>query len=91
MVCMTTNRKSRRATFSYFRSVKSIFRIHNEAVNIWSHILGAAAFTLALNFLYILSSKRRDIDNDSSTTDVVAVFMYFVSVIACFVFSFMQV
>jgi hypothetical protein len=82
---------ARRATFSYLRSLRSVFDIHNESVNIWSHILGAAAFLCTLSFLYLSFSRWGSSDDDENTADTTAVVTYFVSVIACFVLSFMQV
>lgn len=37
----------RRASPSHIASLRSIFRVHNETVNIWAHILGSLIFGLA--------------------------------------------
>ncbi|KAF0474621.1 putative hemolysin-III channel protein Izh2 [Gigaspora margarita] len=47
----------RRPTFSYFKCAESLFYVHNESVNIWSHLVGAIAF-IFLGFItydYVLS------------------------------------
>jgi adiponectin receptor len=79
---------TRRATFSYLRSLKSVFGVHNETVNIWSHILGTAAFFSITIGLY-LSSLRALEDEDGRRGDDAAIYVYFGSVIACFFLSFM--
>lgn len=43
---------------SYWRSFKSIFYLHNESVNIWSHLLGAGGFTVAGVFLHSVVAPR---------------------------------
>lgn len=43
----------RRPTFSYLKCIKSLFYLHNESVNIWSHLFGAILFaglSLATHF-----------------------------------------
>ncbi|XP_014551251.1 hypothetical protein COCVIDRAFT_61772, partial [Bipolaris victoriae FI3] len=75
--------KHRRATFSYQRSLRSVFQIHNETVNIWSHILGTAGFLYAMGALDLY---MRELDRHAK--DELAVLIYFISVIACFFFSF---
>jgi len=80
----------RRATNSYLRSLQSVFRIHNETVNIWSHIVGATVFLCAAVFLYLERKSKGYLDGHYSTNaDDVAVGIYFVCVIACFSLSFM--
>ncbi|CAG8632524.1 17034_t:CDS:2 [Gigaspora rosea] len=47
----------RRPTFSYLKCAESLFYVHNESVNIWSHLVGAIAF-IFLGFItydYVLS------------------------------------
>ncbi|EUC45080.1 hypothetical protein COCMIDRAFT_5660 [Bipolaris oryzae ATCC 44560] len=75
--------KHRRATFSYQRSLRSVFQIHNETVNIWSHIWGTAGFLYAMGALGLY---MRELDRHEQ--DELAVLIYFISVIACFFFSF---
>jgi predicted membrane channel-forming protein YqfA (hemolysin III family) len=71
---------SRKATASYIDSLKSVLRIHNETCNIWTHILAAVGFTTWLVIYYVYPHGDRD---------DIAVYIYFISVILCFVFSFM--
>ncbi|KAF2027976.1 Hly-III related protein, partial [Setomelanomma holmii] len=75
----------RKASSSYLGSLKSILRVHNETVNIWSHVLGALAFLTAAGTLYSMPYPSRPC---TQKADVLAIFIYFASVIACFVFSF---
>lgn len=80
----------RRSTNSYLHSLQSIFRVHNETVNIWSHIVGAAIFLCAAILLYVGRKRNGHLDDLYNTNaDDVAVGIYFISVIACFFFSFM--
>lgn len=80
----------RRATNSYLHSLQSVFRVHNETVNIWSHIVGAAIFLSAAILLYVGRKRNGQLDDVYNTNaDDVAVGIYFISVIACFFFSFM--
>jgi adiponectin receptor len=60
-----------------------VFRIHNETVNIWSHVLGTAGFLYAMGALGLYVKKM-----DEKREDELAVLIYFMSVIACFFFSF---
>ncbi|KAH6877655.1 hemolysin-III related-domain-containing protein [Alternaria rosae] len=79
----------RRATFSYLHSLKSVFQVHNETVNIWSHILGTVTFFLVAVIFY-LSARRGRLDRYSRSGDDEAVHVYFVSVIVCFFLSFLH-
>ncbi|KAF9328808.1 hypothetical protein BG006_008083 [Podila minutissima] len=42
----------RRETFSYRKSLASLGYLHNESVNIWSHLLGALAFVIISPIAY---------------------------------------
>lgn len=42
----------RAATNSYRQSVQSLAYVHNQTVNIWSHLLGAMAFITSAAYLY---------------------------------------
>ncbi len=46
---------SYRVHFSWKLCLKSIFKIHNETMNIWTHILGALIFIVLLRLLFSLS------------------------------------
>ncbi|KAF7568251.1 hypothetical protein PtrM4_128640 [Pyrenophora tritici-repentis] len=79
----------RRATNSYLRSLKSVFRVHNETVNIWSHVMGVAIFFCAAVLLYLRRNSKGHLDGRySMNADDMAVGIYFLSVITCFFFSF---
>ena len=80
--------RTRRATFSYLRSLKSVLEIHNETVNIWSHILGTAVFACIAVALYF-STRQSRIEENNRSGDDGAIYVYFGSVITCFFFSFM--
>lgn len=43
---------------SYLHSVLSLTHLHNESVNIWSHLLGAVAALAASLYLYLLIHSR---------------------------------
>ncbi|KAK0386998.1 hypothetical protein NLU13_5312 [Sarocladium strictum] len=65
---------------SYANSVKSIFRIHNETVNIWSHLLGALISVAGAVYLYCVIKPRYD----SATEQDVAVFAcFFAGAVIC--------
>ncbi|KAL1796792.1 hypothetical protein ACET3X_005332 [Alternaria dauci] len=78
----------RRATFSYLRSLKSVLEVHNETVNIWSHILGTAVFFCIAAVLYF-STLQSCVGKGSTNGDDGAIYVYFSSVIACFFLSSM--
>jgi adiponectin receptor len=42
----------RQSRASYMHSVRSLFYLHNESVNIWSHLLGAVSAAAASLYLY---------------------------------------
>ena len=61
----------------------SIFRLHNETVNICSHPLGALLFiALLVQFLLLLS-----LPPDIRLEDAMATSIYFLGVVVCFVLS----
>jgi adiponectin receptor len=74
----------RRASNSYRLSLLSITRLHNETVNIWSHILGALAFIYSL---YHLHTSLQTILLLSTWADLAAISIYYLSVINCFLLS----
>ncbi|KAI2623832.1 HlyIII-domain-containing protein [Hypomontagnella submonticulosa] len=73
----------RRASFSYINSTKSIFAIHNETANIWSHLLGAVFFGSMLYQYFELGMRSKEI----RTQDIIALNVYNFSVTVCFVLS----
>ncbi|KAJ9144125.1 Adiponectin receptor protein 1 [Pleurostoma richardsiae] len=73
----------RLASYSYLISATSIFRLHNETVNIWSHTLGALLFAALFVKFLVLASFH----DGRHFADATAVGVYFVGVIVCFVLS----
>lgn len=71
---------SRHASFSYSRSLSTIWELHNETANIWTHLYGAFHFLLALHSFLKLSDATR-------WQDVAAVALYQLCVVVCFVLS----
>lgn len=74
----------RQASFSVSRSLWSIFRLHNETLNIWTHLLGAL-----ICFLVPLDSYPRFKQHYSTVTfgDVLMLAIFFSGVTICFAFS----
>lgn len=59
---------------SYLRSFCSLFYLHNESVNIWSHLVGAIiAVTVSLYLYYVIFPRY-----DSATSSDVLVFACFI-------------
>jgi hypothetical protein len=73
----------RRACTSHIASLRSIFRLHNETVNIWAHILGTLAFGFAGLTFWMRYGKREEVDQ----SDVRAVLVYFAGCVVCFAVS----
>lgn len=73
----------RRARPSHIASLRSIFRVHNETVNIWAHILGSLAFGLAGLVFWSQYGGREEVDQ----SDVKAVLVYFAGCVVCFAVS----
>lgn len=74
----------RKASFSYIRSVRSVFGIHNETANIWSHLLGSVLFACSLYHFYARSWPQIA---SSSNSDMTAVSIYYLGVVNCFILS----
>ncbi|KAF1920771.1 hemolysin-III related-domain-containing protein [Ampelomyces quisqualis] len=70
----------RPATNSYLKSYSSLFYLHNESVNIYTHLLGSLAFLLASLILYAQLSPRYE---TASREDVWAFSCFFGGAIAC--------
>lgn len=65
---------------SYISSIRSLFYLHNESVNIWSHLLGAILFLLLGIFLRSIVIPRYPI---ASQADLVAFTCFFGGAVAC--------
>ena len=74
----------RQASFSVKHSVSSIFRVHNETVNIWTHLLGAFVYSLVP--LYY-ASELRGRYAAASMIDLLILIIYFFGVTVCFLLS----
>lgn len=74
------HRGYRPPSHSYLKSVASIGALHNESVNIWTHLFGALAAALAGCVLYFSVRPRYHL----ATQEDVAVFScYFVGAVVC--------
>jgi hypothetical protein len=70
----------RKTANSYFRSCASIFQIHNETVNIWSHMIPAVlSFPLAYTLHSVLKSRYEL----ASKSDIVAFGFFFAGSALC--------
>jgi adiponectin receptor len=69
----------RKPSYSSHRSMRDIKHLHNETVNIWSHLLAAILFSIYLaQFL---------VECDDLSMDAVVVLIFLLGVIACFTLS----
>lgn len=69
---------------SFSACFKSIFHLHNESVNIWSHILSTVVY---LSVLLTIDHSTLCDDVDLSTADNSVITTYIAGSIACLVFS----
>ncbi|KAI5462823.1 mPR-like GPCR protein [Mariannaea sp. PMI_226] len=65
---------------SYLHSFQSLFYLHNESVNIWSHLLGAIAFLVGGAYVYQVVHQRYD---SASAMDVAIFACFFGGAVAC--------
>lgn len=70
----------RATSYSYWRSFASLGYLHNESVNIWSHLLGAIGFTAGGVFLYSVVAPRY---GSASTPDMLAFACFFAGAFLC--------
>ncbi|KAG9845610.1 hemolysin-III channel protein Izh2, partial [Aureobasidium melanogenum] len=70
----------RPASNSFYRSFSSLSYVHNETVNIYTHLLGAVASLVCSIYLHSLIKPRYD---RASTEDVVVFGCFFGGAIAC--------
>ncbi|CAG8530492.1 15766_t:CDS:2 [Dentiscutata erythropus] len=73
----------RRPTYSYIKCVRSLFYLHNESVNIWSHLVGAVIFIIILITTYFSLSAYSSI----TPWDFVVQYSFLVGVLLCLTFS----
>ncbi|EOO00930.1 putative mpr-like gpcr protein [Phaeoacremonium minimum UCRPA7] len=65
---------------SYWGSFTSLGYLHNESVNIWSHLLGAAGFTIAGSFLHGVVAPRYE---SASESDIIVFACFFAGAFCC--------
>ncbi|KAI3654586.1 hypothetical protein MP228_000640 [Amoeboaphelidium protococcarum] len=75
-------RSGYRAYYTYFELWHSVLRLHNESMNIWSHLFGLC-LVLYL-FIQTVGGMRSE---DALVGDKLAMSMFFCCAIACFLFS----
>lgn len=74
----------RQASFSVSRSFWSIFRLHNETLNTWTHLLGALIYSLIPLDFYPEFKKQYA---TATFGDVIMLGIFFSGVTVCFTFS----
>ncbi|KAK2038252.1 hemolysin III family channel protein [Colletotrichum somersetense] len=65
---------------SYLGSLRSLAYLHNESVNIWSHLLGAVAFIVAGAVLHSVVAPRY---GTAAPADVLVFACFFAGAVAC--------
>jgi adiponectin receptor len=70
----------RPASASFQRSFASLGYLHNESVNIYSHLLGALGFSIAGLALYSVIEPRYE---SASSSDIIAFGCFFAGAAAC--------
>ncbi|KAL7792101.1 mPR-like GPCR protein [Trichoderma ceciliae] len=65
---------------SYAESARSLFYVHNEFVNIWSHLAGAIVAVVTGIYLYLVIHSRYETANSS---DVLVFACFFGSAVVC--------
>lgn len=71
----------RRITPSYTHALRSLFYLHNESVNIWSHLIGCAIF--AASSVYIYNVARPRYLEHANSTDVAVFACFFGGAMLC--------
>lgn len=74
----------RPASFSYIRSWKSVGRLHNQSVNIWTHLVGAFFFVVCTFWFHSQLATRY---HSASKTDIFVFDCFFLGSIICLGFS----
>ena len=70
----------RPATNSYRGSLASLARLHNESVNIWTHLVGALVFAAAGLFVYAVAAPRVE---SATAADLLVWACFFASACTC--------
>ena len=63
--------------------LSSVFRLHNETINIWSHLLGAAAFVA----LTAWCARQVSLQAGATVLDCCAFIPFFIGVVGCLALS----
>ncbi|KAJ8060950.1 hypothetical protein OCU04_010029 [Sclerotinia nivalis] len=71
-------------TKSSFRSIRSVFNVHNETVNIHSHLFGALLFSLLPIYIYHTLIPRYP---TATTAEIIVFALFFTGVAICFALS----
>ena len=74
----------RAATNSYLRSLQSLRYLHNQTVNIWSHLAGAIVYAISAIVLYWTHS---DSLAKASAFDLMLIEQFYLTIILCLMFS----
>lgn len=69
---------------SYFDSILSLFYLHNETINVYSHLIGAIAFAVAAPIVY---RRLKPLYKTASTEDFVVFACFFVGCVGCLFMS----
>lgn len=70
----------RQSRASYFHAFQSLFYMHNESVNIWSHLLGAIVAFVSAAYLYAVIHPRY---NPATRADVLVFACFFGGAVLC--------
>lgn len=70
----------RPASNSYRKSVASLGYLHNESVNIWSHLTGAILFALGSGAVYSVLETRYE---EATSKDVLVFLCFFLGAVVC--------
>ncbi|KAI8601007.1 hemolysin-III related-domain-containing protein [Dissophora ornata] len=70
----------RRVTYSYQKCIRSLWYLHNESVNIWSHLLGAIAFIIIAPISYFRFLDELD---TIRWTDIAVLYAFLAGAIIC--------
>ncbi|KAL2211219.1 hemolysin-III channel protein-like protein Izh2 [Sarocladium strictum] len=89
---LTSNRENeyiltgyRAPSNSWVKSVRSILGIHNETINIWSHIVGCILFLTIP--IYVFTTEIPPRYKVATTEDIIVCTTYFIGVAICFFLS----
>lgn len=74
----------RKATHSYTISLRTISKLHNETVNIWTHLLGAIVFAFSLQ--HFLTTAYPTLST-APALDILAVTIYYLGCVNCLILS----